>query len=146
MATGNYFGGRTADRHECRGLIAGYAGVLIILIVIGLWGANLPILLPALFGVGATMMFAIPTIQVRLTTFAPDAPTLMGALNLAALNLANSLGAIGGALTLDAGGGTLSTVWAGFILTSAGLLVYTGTALLRIGSSPLQGVDLNFSD
>jgi DHA1 family inner membrane transport protein len=92
------------------------------------------------------MMFAIPTIQVRLTTFAPDAPTLMGALNLAALNLANSLGAIGGALTLDAGGGTLSTVWAGFILTSAGLLVYTGTALLRIGSSPLQGVDLNFSD
>lgn len=146
MAAGNYLGGRTADRYECRGLIAGYTGVLIILIAIGLWGANLAILLPALFGVGATMMFAIPTIQVRLTAVAPDAPTLMGALNLAALNLANSLGAIGGALTLDAGWGTLSTVWAGFILTSAGLLVYVVTAVVRIGSSPLQGVDLGFAD
>ena len=51
----------------------------------------------------------------------------MGTLNLAALNLANSLGAIGGALTLDAGWGTLSTVWAGFVLTSAGLLLYALT-------------------
>ena len=75
------------------------------------------------------MMFAIPTIQVRLTGFAPDAPTLMGALNLAALNLANSLGAIGGAITLDAGWGTLSTVWAGFVLTTAGLLLYVATVL-----------------
>lgn len=73
------------------------------------------------------MMFAIPIIQVRLTGFAPDAPTLMGALNLAALNLANSLGAIGGALTLEAGWGTLSTVWAGFVFTSAGLLLYVVT-------------------
>ena len=48
----------------------------------------------------------------------------MGALNLAALNLANSLGAIGGAVTLGAGWGTLSTVWAGFVLTGAGLLLY----------------------
>ena len=70
------------------------------------------------------MMFAIPTIQVRLTSFAPDAPALMGALNLAALNLANSLGAIGGAITLDAGWGTLSTVWPGAVLTTAGLLVF----------------------
>ena len=86
--------------------------------------------MPALFGVGATMMFAIPTIQVRLTEFAPDAPTLMGALNLAALNLANSLGAIGGAVTLGAGWGTLSTVWAGFVLTTAGLILFL-TAIVR---------------
>jgi len=67
-------------------------------------------------------MFAIPTIQVRLTRFASDASTVMGA-----LNLANSLGAIGGAVILDAGGGTLSTVWAGFVLTAAGLLLYVVT-------------------
>jgi predicted MFS family arabinose efflux permease len=73
------------------------------------------------------MMAAIPTIQVRLTALAPDAPTLMGALNLAALNLANALGAIGGAVVLDSGGGTLATVWAGFTLTTAGLLLYALT-------------------
>ena len=124
MAVGNYLGGRVADKYENRGLVYGFAVTLVILVVIGMAGNRLAILLPSLFGVGAAMMFAIPTIQVRLTGFGPDAPTLMGALNLAALNLANSLGAIGGAITLGAGWGTLSTVWAGFVLTSAGLLLY----------------------
>jgi len=124
-------GGRIADRHPDRGLVWGYAGALGVLVVIGLAGSNVVVLMPALFGVGATMMFAIPAIQVRLTGFAPGAPALMGALNLAALNLANSLGAIGGAVALDAGWGTLSTVWAGFALTSAGLVLYVATVLPR---------------
>ncbi len=127
MAVGNTWGGRIADRYESRGLLYGYGGVLVFLVLIGVAGSNLTVLLVCFFGTGATMMFAIPTIQVRLTGFAPDAPTLMGALNLAALNLANSLGAIGGAITLDAGWGTLSTVWAGVVLTTAGLLLYVLT-------------------
>ncbi|MFG1917506.1 MFS transporter [Micromonospora sp. NPDC048898] len=138
MAVGNHLGGRVADRHENRGLIWGYGAVLGLLVLIGLAGGNLAVLLPCLFGVGATMMYAIPTIQVRLTGFAPDAPTLMGALNLAALNLANSLGAIGGAVTLDAGWGTLSTVWAGFVLTAAGLLLYV-VAVVRRAPAPPTG-------
>ncbi|GAA0984642.1 MFS transporter [Acrocarpospora macrocephala] len=138
MAVGNHLGGRVADRSEHRGLTWGYGGVLGLLALIGVAGENLLILLPCLFGVGATMMLAIPTIQVRLTAFAPDAPTLMGALNLAALNLANSLGAVGGALTLEAGWGTLSTVWAGFVLTSAGLLLYIVTVARK---KPAPGPD-----
>ena len=94
------------------------------LVVIGLGGGNIAVLLPCLFGVGALMMLAIPTVQVRLTGFAADAPTLMGAMNLAALNLANSLGAIGGSITISAGWGVLSTVWAGLVLTAAGLGLY----------------------
>ncbi|XVU27980.1 MFS transporter [Actinoplanes sp. CA-054009] len=131
MAAGNYLGGRTADQHPDRGLIGGYGAVLVLLVLIGVAGSDLKVLLPCLFGVGATMMYAIPAIQVRLTGFAPDAPTLMGALNLAALNLANSLGAIGGAVTLAAGWGTLSTVWAGFLLTTAGLVLYLTTVVRR---------------
>ncbi|GAB1819543.1 MFS transporter [Herbidospora sp. RD11066] len=131
MAVGNHLGGRVADRYEHRGLTWGYGGVLALLVLIGVAGDDLPILMVCLFGVGATMMFAIPTIQVRLTGLAPDAPTLMGALNLAALNLANSLGAVGGAITLEAGWGTLSTVWAGFALTTAGLLLYVVSARRR---------------
>ncbi|WP_245822663.1 MFS transporter [Lentzea waywayandensis] len=127
MAVGNHLGGRVADRYAHRGLTYGYGSVLVLLVIIGVAGDDLVILLPCLFGVGATMMFAIPTIQVRLTSLAPDAPTLMGALNLAALNLANSLGAIGGAITLGAGWGTLSTVWAGFVFTAAGLALYAVT-------------------
>jgi DHA1 family inner membrane transport protein len=117
-------------------LLWGYGGVLAFLVLIGVAGDSLVVLLPCLFGVGATMMAAIPTIQVRRTGFAPDAPTLMGALNLAALNLANSLGAIGGAVVLDAGWGPLSTVWAGVVLTTAGLLLYVAT-IARAKTTPV---------
>ncbi|GAA3257507.1 hypothetical protein GCM10010532_107970 [Dactylosporangium siamense] len=58
-------------------------------------------------------------------------PDAHGALNLAALNLANALGAIGGALTIGAGWGPLSTVWAGFVLTTDGLLLSTAALSRR---------------
>ena len=98
-------------------------------------------LIPSLFAVGALMMAAIPTIQVRLTAFAPEAPTLVGPLNLAALNAANSLGAIGGGLTIGAGLGVLSTVWAGFGFTLAGLLLYI-LALPRMAEAAAPPADV----
>jgi len=127
MALGNWVGGHLADRFEYRGLILGYAVVLVFLAIIAVGGENLGVLLPCLLGVGASTMMAIPTIQVLLTRYAPEAPTLMGAVNLASLNLANALGAIGGALVLNAGWGPLSTAWAGLALTAAGLLLFAVT-------------------
>jgi DHA1 family inner membrane transport protein len=127
MAVGNWIGGRLADRYEHRGLVVGYATVLVFLAVIALAGDAMVVLLPCLFAVGASTMMAIPTIQVLLTRYAPEAPTLMGAVNLAALNLANALGAVGGAIALEAGWGTLSTAWAGLVLTAAGLLLFAVT-------------------
>ncbi|WP_207393427.1 hypothetical protein [Duganella aceris] len=43
--------------------------------------------------------------QVRLTTLAPEAPLLMGAMTLAACNLGNAMGAWAGGVTIDAGFG-----------------------------------------
>ncbi|MDM4762810.1 MFS transporter [Galbitalea sp. SE-J8] len=129
MATGNWVGGRLADRYPYRGLVIGYGAVLGILALIALAGEHLLVLLPALFGVGATMMMAIPTIQVLLSGYGPQAPTLMGALNLASLNLANALGAVGGALALSLGWGALSTAWAGLALTAAGLILFALTVV-----------------
>ena len=127
MTTGNLIGGRFADAYEYRGLVIGFGCALVVLAILALYGSSPQVLLPALFGVGATMMTAIPTIQVRLTRFAPEAPTLMGAMNLAALNLANAIGAWAGGATISAGYGLLSAVWAGFGLTLAGLLVFALT-------------------
>ena len=92
------------------------------MVVVGLAGEDVPLLFVALFGVGASAMMAIPTIQVLLTRFAPRAPTLLGRLNPSALNLANALGAIRGAIVLTAGFGVLGTSWAGLVLVIAGLL------------------------
>ena len=128
MTAGNLIGGRLADTYTYLGLVGGFCAALVVLTILALFGSNPWILLPSLFGVGATMMTAIPTIQVRLTRFAPEAPTLMGAMNLAALNLSNALGAWGGGIAIGAGYGLLSAVWAGFALTLAGLMVFAATA------------------
>src|SRR5262245_13769951 len=127
MTAGNLVGGRLADTHPALGLVVGFGSALIVLALLGAGGGSVLILMPALFGVGMTMMIAIPTIQVRLTRVAPEAPTLMGAMNLAALNVANAIGAWAGGLTIAAGYGLLSAVWAGFALTLIGLLAFAAT-------------------
>ena len=127
MTTGNLVGGRIADAHPARGLVVGFGSALFVLALLAAGGGRVWILMPTLYGVGTTMMIAIPTIQVRLTRLAPEAPTLMGAMNLAALNVANAIGAWAGGLTIAAGFGLLSAVWAGFGLTLLGLLVFALT-------------------
>ena len=127
MTIGNLYGGRLADEYPNRGIIAGYGAALAVLVVLAILGDSIWVLFPGLFGVGATMMAAIPTIQVRLTSLAPESKTLMGAMNLASLNVANALGALAGGLTIGADWGLLSAIWAGFVLTAAGLLLFLTT-------------------
>ena len=124
MAAGNVYGGRLADAHPSRGIVAGYGAAMMALAVLGLWGANMWILVVSLPFVGATLMAAIPTIQVRMMALAPESQSLMGAMNLASLNVANALGAWAGGITIGAGWGLLSSVWAGFVLTGLGLMLF----------------------
>ena len=127
MTVGNLIGGRMADAHPSRGLLVGYTTTLAVLAALALGGEDAWVLMVALFGVGATTMAAIPTIQVRLTRFAPEAPTLMGAMNLAALNVANAIGASAGAVVIAGGFGLLAAAWAGFVLTLLGLALFALT-------------------
>lgn len=127
MMLGNLYGGRLADRYQHRGILAGYGVTLAILVATALFGSTNWVLFAGLFGVGACMMAAIPTIQVRLVRLAPQSPTLMGAMNLAALNVANALGAWAGGLTIGAGYGLLSPLWAGLALTGLGLVLFAAT-------------------
>ncbi|WP_416066628.1 MFS transporter [Rhizobium sp. ZK1] len=131
MTAGNIYGGKLADLHPARGIVLGFGAALLILAALAIGGENPGIFFPAMFGVGAAMMAAIPTIQVRLTRFAPEAPSLMGAMNLASLNVANAIGAWAGSVAVGAGYGLLSAAWAGFAVTLLGLLVFGLTLLQR---------------
>lgn len=135
MTAGNLIGGRMADNYPARGIAIGFGSALAVMATLATGGANPSLLFPGLFGVGATMMLAIPTIQVRLTRFAPEAPSLVGAMNLAALNVANALGAWAGGAAIGTGFGLLSAVWAGFGLTAAGLLLFGLTLFAQNRSS-----------
>jgi MFS transporter, DHA1 family, inner membrane transport protein len=124
MTVGNLIGGRLADVYPARGLVVGFGSALVVLAILASFGSDVITLMVGLFGVGMTMMIGIPTIQVRLTGLAPEAPTLMGAMNLASLNVANAIGAWAGAAAISAGFGLLSAVWAGFGLTLMGLVLF----------------------
>jgi len=124
MTLGNLVGGHLADRYRYRGLVVGFIGALVVLATLATQGTEPWVMVACLFGVGMTMMMAIPTIQVHLTQAAPEAPTLMGAMNLASLNLSNAIGAWSGGLFVAANLGYLAAAWAGFIFTSLGLLVF----------------------
>jgi MFS transporter, DHA1 family, inner membrane transport protein len=127
MTVGNAFGGRLADASASTGIVVGFGSALVVLTLLATFGSHEWVLMLTLFGTGATMMTAIPTIQERLTMFAPEAPTLMGAMNLASLNVANAIGAAAGGLAIGAGWGLRSPVWAGFALTGTGLIVFAAT-------------------
>ncbi|MFB2553738.1 MFS transporter [Ensifer soli] len=133
MTAGNIYGGKLADLYPARGIVLGFGSTLLILAALAVGGANPAVFFPAMFGVGAAMMAAIPTIQVRLTNFAPEAPSLMGAMNLASLNVANAIGAWSGSVAVGAGYGLLSAAWAGFVVTLLGLVVFGLTLLHRHG-------------
>lgn len=131
MTAGNIYGGKLADRYPARGIVIGFGSALVIMATLAVGGSNPIVFFSAMFGVGAAMMAAIPTIQVRLTNFAPEAPSLMGAMNLASLNVANAIGAGAGGATIAAGYGLLSAVWAGFALTLIGLVIFGLTLLSK---------------
>jgi DHA1 family inner membrane transport protein len=124
MAAGTILGGRLADRFEFKGMVIGFMSTLCVLCIMALFAANAIVLLVTLFAVGFTMSVAIPTIPVRMTQMAPEAPTLMGAMNMAAFNGANAIGATVGGISITFGFGFLSAVWAGFILTALGLVIF----------------------
>jgi DHA1 family inner membrane transport protein len=139
MTAGNLLGGRLADSDPAKGIILGFSGALVVLALLGTWGSRHWVLFPGMFGVGAAMMTAIPTLQVRLTRFAPEAPTLMGAMNLASLNVANAVGAVTAGLAVSAGWGNLTAAWAGFGLTLLGLLIFFATLTIRNSLPNRQG-------
>ncbi|WP_349999104.1 MFS transporter [Stenotrophomonas lacuserhaii] len=124
MAVGTPIGGRMADRYEYRGMVYWFLATLAVMVVMGLFADNISILMVTLFAIGVTLMAAAPTIPVRMTHLAPNAPTMMGALNMAAFNVANALGAMAGSTTIAAGMGYVSSIWAGFAMTAAGLLLF----------------------
>ncbi|WIG17476.1 MULTISPECIES: MFS transporter [Kocuria] len=77
------------------------------------------------------------SLQVRLLREAKDAPSLTAAMNHAAFNLANAVGAFLGGVVISAGWGYRSPAWVGVGLAAAGLLIL-GYAALRRRHAPAE--------
>jgi DHA1 family inner membrane transport protein len=123
MILGNLIGAWLADRSLMRtigGTLIWNAVVLCLFSVAArhAWAATVDVLL---VGTGVAI---VPALQIRLMDVAADAQTLAAALNHAAFNIANALGAWLGGIAIAGGLGWASTGWVGALLAVAGLLIF----------------------
>jgi DHA1 family inner membrane transport protein len=123
MILGNLIGSRLADRALMRTI----GGVLIWnAVVLSLFSSTarhawMATVAALLVGTGVAI---VPALQIRLMDVAGDAQTLAAALNHAAFNIANAMGAWLGGIAIAGGLGWASTGWVGALLAVAGLLIF----------------------
>jgi DHA1 family inner membrane transport protein len=75
----------------------------------------------------------VPGLQMRVMKYATTAPTLASGANIGAFNVGNALGAWMGGVTITAGLGYTSPIWAGAGITLLGLgvMVFAAAAAKR---------------
>jgi len=123
LLIGNVVGGRFADRFLDRSLLVILAALVLVLAAFALAAPN-PIATAVLILLMGGFGFAtVPGLQTRVMSYAAQAPSLASAGNIAAFNLGNALGAWLGGVTISAGLGYTSPIWAGAVLTVGALLV-----------------------
>ncbi|HET6625609.1 MAG TPA: MFS transporter [Nocardioidaceae bacterium] len=128
---GTVLGGHLADWSILRSLVAssvamGLALALFTVTAYSPFAAVLTVFLIATVG-----SVLVVNLQMRLMQVAGDAQTLGAAMNHAALNAANALGAWLGGLVIAAGYGYTAPSWVGAGLSAGGLLVLAVSALLH---------------
>lgn len=123
LFAGNILGGRAADRDLVRTLQVALAALTVVLAVFALVAGSQVLTVVMLVLMGAVGFGTVPGLQMRVMAYADRAPTLASGANIAAFNVGNALGAWVGGLTLAAGLGYTSPLWAGAGVTALGLVV-----------------------
>lgn len=123
MTVGSLVAGPCLDRSIDRSALAGVVGMAIILALIAAFTDVPYIVLPLLFIIGTTMSLFTNGLQARLLRESGDAPNMSAAMNHAAFNFANALGAYLGGVVITAGLGYRAPAAVGVLLALAGALV-----------------------
>ena len=131
MVAGTVLAGELARWSVFRTLVLGSVSSLLIMLVTWLVAPHGWLLLPAIFFVTASGSVIAVNLQMRLMDVAGDAVTLGAAMNHAALNIANALGAYLGGLAIAWGYGYRSTALVGATLAVFGILLLAWSAALH---------------
>ncbi|MER7590971.1 MFS transporter [Micromonospora sp. NPDC127501] len=138
LFAGNLLGGRAADRSLSRTLVTVLAVLTVVLVGFALTATNPVLTIVALVLMGGFGFATVPPLQMRIMRYAHQAPTLASGANIAAFNLGNALGAWIGGVTIAAGLGYTSPIWAGAALTLVGLGVLLGALRLARRDEPAR--------
>ncbi|SEE72424.1 MFS transporter, DHA1 family, arabinose polymer transporter [Arthrobacter alpinus] len=125
---GNTLGGKAADKNVDKTLLIVLSALVIILALFALTASNQPMTIASLFLMGGFGFATVPGLQMRVMKYAAAAPTLASGANIGAFNLGNALGAWLGGVTITAGLGYTSPIWAGAGLTVLAVIVMSYAA------------------
>ncbi|MET0990984.1 MAG: MFS transporter [Lacisediminihabitans sp.] len=131
LFVGNLLGGKAAERRLDRTLIVLLIGLTLVLIGFALTATYPIAVIVALLLMGAFGFGTVPGLQTRVMLYATSAPTLASSSNIAAFNVGNALGAWIGGLTISAGLGFTSPLWAGAAITAGAVIVMVVAATRR---------------
>ena len=120
---GNTAGGKAADRNVDRTLLVALSALVVVLVVFALTAGNQPMTIASMVLLGGFGFATVPGLQMRVMKYATTAPTLASGANIGAFNVGNALGAWMGGVTITAGLGYTSPIWAGAGITLLGLAV-----------------------
>jgi len=131
MTLGSLLAGPLIDRSIERTALAAGALSGVALAFFGLFAHSPVAAVLGVLWIGIMGSIFTTSLQVRLLREAKDAPSLTAAMNHAAFNLANAMGAFLGGLVISAGWGYRSPAWVGVGLALAGLLILGGAVRAR---------------
>jgi DHA1 family inner membrane transport protein len=123
LFVGNTIGGKAADRNVDRTLVVVLSVLLVVLVGFALTAGNQVLTVTSIVLMGGFGFATVPGLQMRVMKYASSAPTLASGANIGAFNVGNALGAWLGGVTITAGLGYTSPIWAGAGITLLGLVV-----------------------
>jgi DHA1 family inner membrane transport protein len=104
-----------------RTLIVVLAVLVVVLVAFALTAGSQVLTIASIVLMGGFGFATVPGLQMRVMTYAASAPTLASGANIGAFNVGNALGAWLGGVTITAGLGYTSPIWAGAGTTLLGL-------------------------
>ena len=135
MVAGTWLAGELADWSIMRSLLGSSLGMGVLLVLFFFAAPHGWLLLPVAFGITTIGSVLVVNLQLRLMDVAGDAQTLGAAMNHAALNVANALGAWLGGLVIAAGYGYRAPALVGVGLSVAGFVVLVVSARMQLRSN-----------
>jgi DHA1 family inner membrane transport protein len=123
LFVGNTIGGKAADRNVDRTLIVVLSVLVVVLVGFALTAGSQVLTIASIVLMGGFGFATVPGLQMRVMKYASSAPTLASGANIGAFNVGNALGAWLGGVTITAGLGYTSPIWAGAGITLLGLMV-----------------------
>lgn len=131
MTIGNVFGGWASDRNLNRTALLGFvAFILSMLAYTQLAGSAVGLIIGVLL-VGFTSSVLLPAVQARLIRISNEAALFGAAINHAAFNIGNGLGAWLGGLAIAGGLGYLAPGWVGAALAALGALLLVASIAIE---------------